>query len=97
MSKLDFTSLKVLFKKSYSSARAADTGKAYSARSHLNVSIFNLYTGSALGVSPELLIKRLFQANHAASTVLVDKSRPNFQHSKRLRDAFAKRAIGGEL
>ncbi|MGR5078850.1 hypothetical protein [Photobacterium swingsii] len=93
MSKSDFTSAKALFKKAYSSERAADNGRAHAARAHLRLSIVNAWSVG----NPELMMERLFWTNHAVLYVMTNRTTVSFEQSKRLRDAFAKRAVGGEL
>ncbi|MGF1726378.1 hypothetical protein [Photobacterium nomapromontoriensis] len=39
----------------------------------------------------------LFKAQAAATSVMVNRRKPNFQQSQKLQDVFNRRAFGGEL
>ncbi|MGF1786453.1 hypothetical protein L4D00_11715 [Photobacterium swingsii] len=93
MNKPDYTSQKELFKCAYSSHRAAANGHAVAAHGQLSLSIsFAYFEGK-----PELMMRRLYVANRVALEIMIGKRKASFQQSQKLRDAFAKRVVGGEL
>ncbi|MDO6545566.1 hypothetical protein [Photobacterium sanguinicancri] len=93
MRKSDYTSQKALFKNAFRSERAASNGRANSVLSHLRLSVSLAYHED----KPELMMERLYLANNAALRSIISKKKASFQQSQKLRDAFAKRAVGGEL